>query len=433
MKLLIPLGVAALTACAQPLGPREHPLAGRIWDVRAEHFVAPDELFDHAARARHVILGETHDNPEHHRLQRVVLEALAARGEKRLLAMEQFDIEYQPAIDAARAKRGNQGADAERIADAGHFDRPGWNWPLYQPLVQFALEHGWPLVAANLSRAEARAIVADPARAALPAAPPAVMRALERDIIDGHCGVAPDAQRLAGMVEAQRARDARMASGLRGPSVLIAGAGHARRDRGVPLYLGGGEALSVAFVEVEPGRSSPRDYVERASYDYLWFTPRAAREDPCKSSPAPKQVLEQLRLDRLDVERVAARLQHPRPMRLSKPRDGDDQRVFAPWNATQLRGHLAAFEVGQPNVQENEFRPQLPGHSERRASIGRVGGVVPHIQQQQEKRLRGIDVVVDYQDAPAWIGLRLRLRLHLPMLFTIAAPMQGSISGRSAF
>jgi uncharacterized iron-regulated protein len=277
LKLLIPLGVAALAACAQPPGPREHPLVGRIWDVRAEHFVTADELFDRAARARHVILGETHDNPEHHRLQRVVLEALAARGEKRLLAMEQLDIEYQPAIDTARAAE----ADAERIADAGHFDRQGWNWPLYRPLVQFALEHGWPLAAANLSRAEARAIVADPARSDLPPAPPAVLRALERDIIDGHCGVAPDAQRLAGMVEAQRARDARMAAVLRPPSVLIAGVGHARRDRGVPFYLGDSDAVSVAFIEVEPDKSKPQDTADGASYDYLWFTPRAARADPC--------------------------------------------------------------------------------------------------------------------------------------------------------
>jgi uncharacterized iron-regulated protein len=283
LKLLIPLGVAAFAACAQPLGSGEQPLVGRIWDVHAARFVSADELFDRAARARHVILGEAHDNPEHHRLQRVALEALAARGEKRLLAMEQFDIEYQPAIDAARSKKANEGADAERIADAGHFDRQGWNWPLYRPLVQFALEHGWPLVAANLSRAEARAIVADPARSGLPPAPPTVVRALERDIIDGHCGVAPDAQRLAGMVEAQRARDAHMASVLHSASVLIAGAGHARRDRGVPLYLGDGDVLSVAFIEVEPGKSIPQDSADGASYDYLWFTSRAVREDPCRS------------------------------------------------------------------------------------------------------------------------------------------------------
>ncbi|HET7363187.1 MAG TPA: ChaN family lipoprotein [Burkholderiales bacterium] len=284
MKLLATLGLCILAACARPLAPGEHPLVGRIWDVRAERYVAPQELFDRAARARHVILGEMHDNPEHHRLQRVVLEALAARGGKRQLAMEQFDTEYQAAIDAARAR----GADVEAIADAGHFDRRGWNWPLYRPLVAFALEQDWPLAAANLSRDEARANVADPARANLPQAPAGVKAALERDIIDGHCGAAPEAKMLAGMVEAQRARDARMASVLKSPSVLIAGAGHAQRDRGVPLYAGDGDVLSVAFIEAEEGNRSASDY-DGASYDYLWFTPRAARADPCADQPRPSR------------------------------------------------------------------------------------------------------------------------------------------------
>ena len=250
-------------------------MVGRIWDVRAERFVSPEELFHRAARAQHVVLGETHDNPQHHRLQLAVLQALAAKS--RVLAMEQFDSDYQAAIDAARARHG----DAEAVADAGHFDRRGWNWPLYRPLVEFALEHGWPLAAANLSRAEARAIVADPARSRLAPAPQPVAQALERDIIDGHCGAAPEAKRLAGMVEAQRARDARMASVLTSPSALIAGAGHARRDRGVPLYLGDSDVLSVAFVELEPTKTAARDYADGASYDYLWFTPRAIRADPC--------------------------------------------------------------------------------------------------------------------------------------------------------
>ena len=256
-------------------------MVGRIWDVGAARFVSAEELFDRAARARQLILGETHDNPEHHRLQRVVLEALAARGDKRLLAMEQFDSDYQAAIDAAPR-------DAEALADAGRFDRQGWNWPLYRPLVQFALEHGWPLVAANLSRAEARAIVADPARSRLAPAPEPVKRALERDIIDGHCGDAPEAKRLAGMVEAQRARDARMAAVLRSPSVLIAGAGHARRDRGVPLYLGDADVLSIAFIEAEPGKAA-QEYTEPASFDYAWFTLPAARADPCAGQPRPSR------------------------------------------------------------------------------------------------------------------------------------------------
>ena len=116
-----------------------------------------------------------------------------------------------------------------------------------------------------------------------------MQRALEHDIVASHCGAAPEAKRLAGMVEAQRARDARMAQVLarqrRSGSVLIAGIGHVRRDRGVPLYLPDSAVLSVAFVEIQPGKVSPRDYYDSfaspSSFDYLWFTRRAERDDPC--------------------------------------------------------------------------------------------------------------------------------------------------------
>jgi uncharacterized iron-regulated protein len=275
------LACFALAACAHRAA---EPLTGRIWDARAERYVAAEALIERAAQARHVLLGETHDNAEHHRLQLALLEALAARGETRVLAMEQFDSDEQAAIDAARGA----GADAEALADAARFDRKGWHWPHYRPLVEFALARGWPLVAANLSRSEARAIVADPARSRLAPPAPAVQRALEHDIVKSHCGAAPEAKRLAGMVEAQRARDARMAGVLarqRSGSVLIAGIGHVRRDRGVPLYLPDSPVLSVAFVEIQPGKVSPQNYYDSfaspSSFDYLWFTRRAERDDPC--------------------------------------------------------------------------------------------------------------------------------------------------------
>lgn len=269
--------VLLLAGCAQQPTVEPNALVGKIWDTRAASFVPQQAVFDRTANARYVILGEIHDNAEHHRLQRVVLESIAARGRRPVLAMEQFDNQYQAALDAARTR----GADAEGMADAGRFDRKGWNWPLYKPLVQFALEFGWALAAANLSRADARAIVADPARSGLPPANPYVEAALSRDIGESHCGKTPDAKLLRGMVEAQRARDARMASVFKRDTVLIAGAGHARRDRGVPIYLDA-DVLSIAFTETESEKTAPREYEQ--TYDYLWFTSRATREDPCAKS-----------------------------------------------------------------------------------------------------------------------------------------------------
>jgi uncharacterized iron-regulated protein len=277
-KLLALTACAALSACSHTLLLEDHPLAGKIWDTRAGAFVSQQKLFARLPGTPHLVLGETHDNARHHHLQRQVLESLAAAG-PRLLAMEQFDTEHQAALDAARARN----ADAEALADAGQLDRKGWNWPLYQPLVQFALDNRWPIAAANLSRAEARRIVADPSSSGLAPAQPALRAVLEQDMVEGHCGRQPDAKRLTGMIEAQRARDARMAEVLAGrpTSVLIAGSGHARRNVGAPFYLPVADVLSIAFIEVEANRRLPQDYPQE--FDYLWFTPRAVRDDPCKA------------------------------------------------------------------------------------------------------------------------------------------------------
>ena len=268
-----------------------HPLSGQTWDMRTGHEISFDALLQRAAASRFVILGETHDNPEHHRHQGEILAAMLRAGRSPVLVMEQFDSEHQTGLDEAR-RRGER--DPERIADAGRFDRKGWSWPGYRPLVELAIANDLPIIAANLSREEARALVRSgrPAEGLGPASAD-LRAALERDLVEGHCGRRPAPATLAGLIEAQRARDARMAaalehSGKRG-AVLIAGAGHARRDRGAPLYLSGTvrEQLSViAFVEVEPGRNEPSAYAGEglaASYDLVRFTPRATREDPCKS------------------------------------------------------------------------------------------------------------------------------------------------------
>jgi uncharacterized iron-regulated protein len=99
------------------------------------------------------------------------------------------------------------------------------------------------------------------------------------------------------MALAQHARDAQMAQvllreGAKDGAVLIAGAGHARLDRGVPYYLKleapESSAVSVAFIEVESERTAPATYVaERGAFDYIWFTPRVTDEDPCAAF-APK-------------------------------------------------------------------------------------------------------------------------------------------------
>lgn len=263
------------------------PAAGRILDARSGESISRDDVTQRAIAAQYVILGEVHDNAVHHHLQSEILQALLRSGRSPALAMEQFDLDNQPALEAART-RGER--NPERLADAGHFDRKGWHWPQYKPLIALAASNDLPLLAANLSREEGRELVKSgrPAQG-LPALTPSQRVALERDIIDGHCGIRPSESVLAGMVEAQRARDARMAKVLErvgeSGAVLIAGKGHARRDRGVPSYMQAElqqKLLSIGFEEVGPdGTASRTDFA--GIYDVVWFTPRAAREDPCRN------------------------------------------------------------------------------------------------------------------------------------------------------
>jgi len=279
-------------------GAAASPLAGRIWDTRAQQWVSTTELERGLTRARYVLLGEVHDNAAHHRLRHALLAALVRDGRRPALVMEQFDREHQPALD--RVQNG-PAPTAELLKTAGRVDAQGWNWSYYEPLVRLALDHRLPIVAANLSRADAFRVSSEGAAAVLGAAavkalhlerplPDAARRKLEQVIDDGHCGEAPR-NILPGMVAAQRARDAIMAQALQphAAAVLIAGNGHVRRDFGVPHYLAqyphGDDVRVVGFVETHDDKSAPTDYVTAAEpeYDYIVFTERTPRPDPCKT------------------------------------------------------------------------------------------------------------------------------------------------------
>lgn len=282
VQLCLGLCVAAAVQAQAP-----HALQGRIWDTRTQQFIAEDTLYQRAAAARYVLLGEKHDSEAHHARQLDVLQGLAVLGVKPALAMEQMDTEFQAAL--SQAQSAGQ-ADAEALADAGQLNRKGWRWPMYKDLIAFAAQRQWPLRAANLSRTEARKIALGEVVPVLPPATPAQLAALEDDVVQGHCGHRPEAARLNGIVAAQRARDARMAQTLDavgGPVVLIAGAGHVRADRAVPRYLVAPEqALAIAMVETTAGKLQPTDY-DRAGFDLLWFTEAGAQgPDPC-ATPLP--------------------------------------------------------------------------------------------------------------------------------------------------
>jgi uncharacterized iron-regulated protein len=256
----------------------EHALAGSVWDLRAMRRCSAADLVDALRGAACRLLGEVHDNALQHAIQNDLLAALGEHGLKPAVAFEQFDNQYDAAL------RSPDIATAESVALAVQFNRKNWNWDFYRPLVETALRHRMPLRAANLSRAKAAAIARQPAPAAFDAPWSAQKETLLREtIFEGHCRALPE-RLMPGMAAAQRARDRALAAALADApgdgAVLIAGNGHVRRDLGVPLYLPR-PCLSLGLLEVEAGKSDPPDYV--LPFDFVWFTPRAKREDPCNA------------------------------------------------------------------------------------------------------------------------------------------------------
>jgi uncharacterized iron-regulated protein len=289
---------------------REHPLVGRIWDVAAGAVIDEATLNRRLAESRFVLLGERHDNPDHHVLQAKLVRALIEGGRRPAVGFEMFTTD--DAIVLARYLARSP-KDAAGLGDAVNWSRSGWpEWRHYQPIAQAALDGSLPIVATNLSRAATDAVRRNglpglgPALAAqlrLADPSPETRSAMTRDLRDSHCGQAPEGA-LDRMVDIQWARDARMAASLargqRDGAVLIAGAGHARRDYGVPAHLARqvpvAKIASVAFVEVDPTGTKPVDYTARFGgetlpFDYVWFTPKADDVDPCERF---KQSLERI-------------------------------------------------------------------------------------------------------------------------------------------
>jgi uncharacterized iron-regulated protein len=281
---------------------QDHPLVGRIWDVAAGAFIDRATLVERLRQGRFVLLGEKHDNPDHHRLQARLLQALGAVGRRPAVGFEMFSVDDAPAITQQLAAHPD---DAVGLAEAVNWQHSGWpDWAMYQPIAEAALQARLPIVATNLSPAMVRSLSQSGAEA-LDATLAArlgldrvlaadIQSAMAEEIREAHCGHASE-QQINAMILVQRARDAQMAEGLatagqQDGAVLIAGAGHVRRDYGIPTYLAikvpRTSVISLAFLEVSQDLGEPTAYAARfhwqtLPFDYIWFTPRVDEQDPC--------------------------------------------------------------------------------------------------------------------------------------------------------
>lgn len=289
------VGVAALSIAAPAVA--SPPPA--LFETATGEPLSLDRLATDLADRRFVLLGEKHDNPEHHDIQAEILRRMIAVGRKPALVWEMIGRGKQPAIDDFLEAGGT---DADAFADAVGWAETGWpDWKFYRPIAEQALAAGLPIIAGNLDSATVRAISQDDLaetdlgktlRLDEPV-PEQVMEMLLDEVYRGHCGLIPR-DKLSPMVSVQIARDASLAeamvrsAGMADGAVLIAGGQHARRDTGAGFHLeqrfGGKNIASIGLLEgdLEIVWAGEENAVPANRFDYVWYTdPAQPDKDYC--------------------------------------------------------------------------------------------------------------------------------------------------------
>lgn len=263
--LAFALGLALLAGCAASPPVADSPTSRRIATLLP---------------ADAVLIGEQHDAPEHHVIERETVEALVARGRLAALTLEMAE---------EGNGTGHLPADAteEQVRAALSWNDKAWPWGHYGPAVMAAVRAGVPVTGANLPRERMKDAMADVSLDAQLS--DSARLAQQKAVREGHCNLLPESQ-IGPMTRIQIARDRAMAQAVakaRQPGktvLLIAGAGHVLRSLGVPQHLP--SDMKLASVQLlATGSATPAG--PTPDYDSIWKTAPLPLQDYCASLRRP--------------------------------------------------------------------------------------------------------------------------------------------------
>lgn len=221
-----------------------------------------------------ILLGEQHDAPDHQRIHREVVEAVASQHRLAALVLEMAEqgrstepLELDASEDAVRA--------------ALQWNSAAWPWLAYGPPVMAAVRAGVPVLGANLSAARLREVMTDASFDTRLAGP--ALKAQQQLIRRGHCEMLPESQ-IGPMTRVQIARDMAMAQAVATAArpgkivVLLAGSGHVERSLGVPQHLPPSITVKTVLLHAEQAASPLSN---AAQFDQVWLAQAAPAVDYC--------------------------------------------------------------------------------------------------------------------------------------------------------
>lgn len=231
--------------------------------------------------ADYILIGEKHDNAEHHKVQQALLEKLV--NEDDTVVFEMLKSKQQSIIDQYQTGK----VRFEDLPAELNWEKSGWgSWDFYGPLFRAVNENKGKILAGSVGRKDDLSKLTELA-ASVKDVPEEMKSGLKQDIVEGHCNLLPD-EMVPLMVSIQMGKDALFANKLtekpeNGKAILIAGNGHVRKDRGVPFYLARKAPLAkiqvLGLIE-DKNQMTLQDPFPQ--YDTVWITGSAEEKDYCK-------------------------------------------------------------------------------------------------------------------------------------------------------
>lgn len=278
LVLALPAKAALLDAYASD----KAPLAGKVWDMEQRRFIELESVLQQTPEGEWLLLGETHENSDHHSLQTDIINYLAADNRLGNVALEMAHTEQQGLLDQAKSKA------IETTPENLQWQK-GWPWEWYQGPVTAALENAERVIAADLTRGSKMTAYGDETLD-VPTTPDYHDFMLDL-LYESHCGQMPKSQ-LGSMLRVQYARDRSMIDSIvantsdSGVNLLLAGTVHARVDLGLPYWQPDLKSKTLLMIaadsRIDPTEYYPPSYTTEPVADYLIFTPAYEYQSGCE-------------------------------------------------------------------------------------------------------------------------------------------------------
>lgn len=148
---MITLASVSLGACRQNVtikqdapGQKAFLTDGQIYDLHSGKIISSSELLADLATARHLIIGEKHDNAEHHQIELWLIQNLLIQRPQGSVLLEMLTSEQQPRVNQVKCwLKDNPVVRDSRVQELLNWQK-GWSWEMYGDIVMQLLRGPYP-------------------------------------------------------------------------------------------------------------------------------------------------------------------------------------------------------------------------------------------------------------------------------------------------